>query len=176
MLQVRDCSGDCHRDAGQKEVVELKAADCSALAFPRSPEGTRTWLWRYGLLVYRCLRTQMSAWSSMPIRQPLLLQLLTTGSVPTSPSCNSGQHFSAASPCQETGFFREAFLMKGATFPLEQMDAFEGRLSQHLVTACDLSESSVIWRGQRKTFGDKVWTISSTEVSIFRANPLKSWR
>lgn len=49
MLQVRDCSGDCHRDAGQKEVVELKAADCGALAFPRRNTHLIVVLWAAGL-------------------------------------------------------------------------------------------------------------------------------
>lgn len=65
---VRNSGRDCGCDTGKTVVLESQKKQIAA--HQHSPERTRTWLRRYGLLVYRCLRTQMNAWSSMPIRQP----------------------------------------------------------------------------------------------------------
>lgn len=152
---------------------ELKTADCSASAFSWKNTHLIAALWAAGLQMSQDTNERLVQHANKTaVASPTAKHWLSACFL----SCSSGQHFSTPYSMPESDAYSGAFLTKGATFPLEQMRALEGKLSQHLVTVCDLSEKSVIWGGQRKTWDDKVWRINSTEVSKLRANPFQSWR
>lgn len=91
ITDMRNTVQDRHSDAGEKEeALAAGGGKQQIAAHQHSSKETGAWLLCYGLLVNSCLRTEVSAWSSMPIRQPRLPQLLTTGSLPAAASCESG--------------------------------------------------------------------------------------
>lgn len=156
---MRNHGQDCHSDIRETEVLAAKSWKQQIATHQHSSKETGAWLLCYGLLVYSCLRTEVSTWSSMPIRQPWLLQLLTTGSLPAASSCSSGQLFSTPCRCQGVGVCILAILQEVQPFSNPTWNRcvpLRGKSSQHLVTTAGLSKSSVVWREQREgTFGDK---------------------
>lgn len=163
---MRNSGQDSRCDTGKTVVLERWKQQIAA--HQHSPERTRTWLRRCGLLVYRCLRTQMSAWSSMPKRQPELLQLLSTGSLPASSSSSSDQH--SIRHARKQAFIVAIFWQKVPPFPWNRCVPLResSRSTWSLSVICQ--------RRQRKTLDNKVCRINSPEVSKLRANPFQSWR
>lgn len=96
----------------EMEALAAEGGKQQIAAHQHSSKETGAWLLCYGLLVYSCLRTEMSTWSSMPIRQPELLQLLTTGSLPA--ACNSVQLFPTTHLCQAMSLLRFLGFTKGS--------------------------------------------------------------
>lgn len=150
---MRNSSQHCHSDIRETEVLAAKSWKQQIATHQHSSKETGAWLLCYGLLVYSCLRTEVSTWSSMPIRQPWLLQLLTTGSLPAASSCSSGQLLSSPCRCQGVGVCILAILQEMQPFSNpagNRCVPLRGKSSQHLVTGGGLSKSSVVWREQRE--------------------------
>lgn len=127
-----------------------------------------TWLLRYGLLLYSCLRSEATSWSSMPIRQPERLQLLTTGWLPAIQCNTCVQHWAS---CICLGF-SERFLST-----LSETDVcLEGEVewvpySNWPLPGVCLLYGSVVWQGgqQGTNFATKrnlVFSLYHTYISV----------
>lgn len=143
MLAMRHRGQGCHSSTGEDASAgckKRKAADCSTSAFFEGNGRLIAVLWATGL--------QLSL-----DRSGYLLQHANKTAVayPTVnhwlSACSQLRPVSIHSPpARETAFAFLQFYKGVPFFPacLTQMCAFEERLSQHLATACGLSESSVV--------------------------------
>lgn len=146
------------------------AADCSASAF--------SWKNTHLIAALRAAGLQMSQDTNERLVQHANK---TAGASPTAerwrPACLLFPQLQPALLHSALHARKRALIakLKGATFFLEQVCAFEGKLWQHLVPVCDQTETSAVWGRQGKT-DDKVCRTNSAEGSKLGANPFQSWQ
>lgn len=140
-------------------------------AHQHSSKEAGAWLLRYGLLVYSCLRTELSTWSSMPIRQAELLKLLTAGSLPAT-QCNSSPlhtcakalsllHLSLFAPKGPNPVWSRCVPLRGWGW------GGGGDSSQHLAAACGLSDRRFSGLGRRAMQNNLCFFWAKTNYMLF---------